>query len=80
MYKQMKRTDKLRRKAIAMALACACIAKEFNNPSEIADGIMDFDPDHDLRAVYAELGSILDKMQKEMFKATDSYLKNKVKP
>lgn len=76
-YAQGKRIDKLRIKAIASALAAATVWKELSNPSEIADCIMDYDPDHDHNPVYRELERIYDKMQKDMLKATTKYLESK---
>lgn len=60
-------------KAIALELACSAIAKELQNPSELADGILDFNPDVDIPAVYAALEDVYIQLKHKSDKATESY-------
>jgi hypothetical protein len=72
----MAKIGKKRIRVIALQLACSAVYKELVNPSEMANGILDFDIEQDGEAVYDELNLIYGQLVAKLEKASLTYIRD----
>lgn len=65
--------EQKRIRKIALELAHATLCKEWGNPSEIAVGFEDYDPETDSDDVYDELYNIIIRLEEKKSRAAEAY-------